>query len=90
MTDKNSSLSALKFQADNIARIIKATERGEIPDIKFAEKLKVARKEPTVKIGVVMDDKTLIIEVSWTIIHDYGEVALAAFILREMRETRIN
>ncbi len=90
MTTKHSSLSSLKFQADNIARIIMAAERGEIIDVKFAEKLKAARELPAVKIGVVMDDKTLIITIPWETIKATGEVALSEFIMREMREIKGN
>lgn len=69
---------------------IKAAERGEIIDIKFADKLKAARNEPSVRIGIVMDDKTLIISIPWENIRSSGEVALSEFILREMREIKGN
>lgn len=88
MTTKHSPLSALKAQADKIAAMIKAAERGEKIDVRFAEKIEQARAQDSFKVGVVMDDKIIKIEIAWSKIRETSEVALAAWILDYMRETR--
>lgn len=88
MTTKHSPLAALKAQADKIAATLKAAERGEKIDIRFAEKIAAARATPSLKVGVVMDDKIITIDIPWTTIADTPEAGLAEWILGQMRETR--
>lgn len=88
MTTKHSPLSALKAQADKIAATLKAAERGEKIDGQFAEKIAAARKQDSFKVGIVMDDKVITIDMPWATIRSTGEVGLSEYILRQMRETR--
>jgi hypothetical protein len=88
MTTKNSPLRVLKSQADQIAAVITAAERGEKVGNIFAEKIEAARNMESVKIGIVMDDKVVTLDIPWVTIRSTGEVGLAQFILDQMRETR--
>lgn len=88
MTTKNSPLSALKSQADRIAKVIKQVERGENPIEDRGGKIASARGRESVKVGVVMDDKVLTIDLAWAKIRETSEVAMAAWILDLMRERR--
>jgi hypothetical protein len=88
MTTKHSPLSALKAQADKIAAILKAAERGEKIDVRFAEKIDAARAKESFKIGIVMNDKVITIEMPWTMIRTTSEAGIAEYIIRQMREVR--
>ena len=88
MTTKNSPLRALKAQADKIAAMICAAERGEAIDARFAEKLAAARDKEAFRVGIVMDDKVITIDLPWSVIRSSGRVGLAEYILGLMRETR--
>lgn len=88
MTTKHSPLSALKAQADKMAAIIKAAERGEKIDVRFAEKIDAARAKPSFKFGVVMDDKIITIDMPWATIRATSEAGLSEYIVRQMREAR--
>jgi hypothetical protein len=88
MTTAHSPLRVLKGQADRIAAAIKAAERGEKIDVRFAEKIEAARKRESFKIGVVMDDKVITIDIPWQTIRATSEVGLAQYILKQMREER--
>jgi hypothetical protein len=88
MTTARSPLSQLKAQADKIAATLKAAERGEKIDIRFAEKIEAARAKESFKAGIVMDDKVITVEMPWTVIRETSEVGLAEYILSQMRETR--
>lgn len=88
MTTSQSPLRALKAQADNIAKMLKAFERGEKIDVQFAEKIEAARGKPSVTFGVVMDDKVIKIEMSWSTMRETSEVGLAEYILKQMRGSR--
>jgi len=90
MTTKHSPLSELKRQADMIARITKAAERGEVLDVKWADRIAEARKKEAFVAAVVMDDKILKITLPWTVIRETSEVALSAYIMGRMREERNN
>ncbi len=57
MTTSHSPLSQLKAQADKIAATLKAAERGEQIDVRFAEKIEAARSKDSFKVGIVMDSK---------------------------------
>lgn len=86
MTTKHSPLSAIKAQADKIAAALKAAERGEKIDVRFAEKIEAARGKESLKIGIVMDDKLITLDLPWQTIRSTGEVALSEYIVRLMRE----
>lgn len=88
MTTKHSPLRALKAQADKIAQTLKAAERGEKIDVRFAEKIDAARSKDSFKVGIVMDDKVITIEIPWATIRSTSEVGMAEYILDQMRETR--
>ncbi len=88
MTTAQSPLRALKAQADKIAMTIKAAERGEKIDVRFAEKIEAARKTDSFTVGVMMDDKLIKIVMPWTLIKATSEIALAEYILNQMRESR--
>lgn len=88
MTTKDSPLRALKAQADKIAQTIKAAERGEKIDVRFADKITAARNNGSFKVGIVMDDKVITIEMPWVTIRNTSEVGLAEYILKQMREAR--
>jgi len=86
MTTKHSPLSALKAQADKIAATLKAAERGEKIDVRFAEKIDAARTKESFKVGIVMDDKIITIEMPWATIRSTNEAGIAEYILKQMRE----
>jgi hypothetical protein len=82
----HSPLSALKRQADRIALLLKAAERGEaIHGGQLAVKIKDARAKPNLKVGIFMDDKLITIDMPWSTIRNTSEVGLAAYILKQMR-----
>jgi hypothetical protein len=79
----------LKAQADKIAAALKAVERGEAVDIIDARgKFAAARHKEAVKFAVIMDDKTLAIEIRWDTIRQMSETGIAEWILRYMRGAR--
>lgn len=86
MTTARSPLSQLKAQADKIAATLKAAERGEKIDVRFAEKIEASRAKETFKAAIVMDDKIIVIEMPWTTIRGANETGLAEHILNQMRE----
>ena len=88
MTTKHSPLHVLRTQADRIAKTIKAAERGEPIDARFAQKIAEARLKDSFKVGVVMDDKVFTVEMLWTTIRETTEPALAEYVLRLMQEAR--
>ena len=85
MTTKHSPLSKLKAQADKIAEMLKRAERGEKIDVRFAEKIEAARGKD---VGIVMDDKVIMIDMPWAIIRSASEAGLSEYIVRQMREAR--
>ena len=88
MTTKHSPLSAIKRQADKIAEMLKRAERGEKIDVRFAEKIESARGKDVFKVGIVLDDKVITIDMPWTTIHNTSEAGLSEYIVRQMRESR--
>lgn len=86
MTTSRSPLSQLKAQADKIAATLKAAERGEKIDVRFAEKIDAARAKENFKAGIVMDDKIITIEMPWELIRSTSEAGLSEYILKQMRE----
>ena len=88
MTTKHSPIRALKAQADKIAAVLKAAERGEKIDVRFAEKIEAARDNEVFKVGIVMDDKIIAVDMPWATIRSTSEPALAEYIVTLMREAR--
>ncbi|MDE2101679.1 MAG: hypothetical protein KGL39_30820 [Patescibacteria group bacterium] len=88
MTTSQSPIRVLKAQADHIAQIVKAVERGEKPAADVGGRIAAARKRDSVKFAVIMDDKTLSIEMPWSMIRDTSEVGIAEYILKYMRGAR--
>ena len=78
----------LKAQARRIAATIKSAERGENIDTAFVQKIEEARHREVFKVGIVMDDKIVTIELPWTVIKTTKEAGLAEFIYNQMREKR--
>lgn len=88
MTTKDSPLAALAAQAVKIARTLKAAESGSKVDRFSAEKVAAARVKPNVKFGVVMDDKTIVIDMPWAKVRDTDEAGLAQYIVDKMQESK--
>ncbi|MEW4459477.1 hypothetical protein AB1K42_15400 [Roseibium algicola] len=88
MTTKYSPLRVLKSQADGVAKMLKAAERGEEIDARFADKIADARSRETLKFAVMMDDKIITIEMPWAKIQSTSETGLSEYILKQMRESR--
>jgi hypothetical protein len=88
MTTSRSPLRILKSQADRIAQSIKAIERGENVTDDFSGKIAAARNRDGIKFGVVMDDKTLVVEMTWATIKATSEVGIAEYILKQIRGAR--
>lgn len=85
MTTKYSSPTALKLQANRIAQMLKKAERGEQIDIRFAEKVMAARQREMFKVGIVMDDKVIMVDIPWETISASSESDLATFIMGQMK-----
>jgi hypothetical protein len=88
VTTSHSPLRVLKAQADMIAKTIKAVERGENPVEDRGGKIAAARNRPVFKVGVLMDDKMIMIDMAWSTIRGHSEVGLAEYILKLMRGSR--
>lgn len=88
MTTAHSPLRALRQQADRIAAMLKAAERGETFDVRFAEKIEAARGKDSIKFAVVMDDKVLSIDMPWATIRETSESGISEYIVKHMREAR--
>lgn len=89
MTSKHSPSIVLQKQADAIANLIKRAERGEKVDATIAGKVKAARESKnSLKCAVIMDDKTIILEMPWDVVAESSEAGLAQWVLKAMMETR--
>lgn len=89
MTSKHSPSIVLQKQADAIANLIKRAERGEKVDATMAGKVRAARESKnSLKCAVIMDDKTIILEMPWDIIAESSEAGLSQWVLKAMMETR--
>lgn len=88
MTTSLSPLSRLKAQADNIARIVKAIERGEDVIEDRGGKIAASRALGRTKFAIVMDDKIISVEMSWATIAESSETEISSMILGEMRGSR--
>lgn len=88
MTARHSPLRLLKAQADKIAATLKAAERGDPIDAAFAEKIAAARAKDSFRVGIVMDDKVITLDLPWETVRSTSERGLAEYILRQMQEAR--
>lgn len=88
MSTSHSPLRQLQAEADRCAARLKAMARGEPVTNDPAGKIAAALQRPSITFGIVMDDKTLKIEMTWDAIRAHSEASLAAFILRHMRGSR--
>jgi hypothetical protein len=88
VTTKHSPIGQLRAQANRIAATLKAAERGEKIDVRFAQKIADARTKESFKVGVVMDDKIITIDMPWATVRSTTEAGLAEWILDQMREAR--
>lgn len=88
MTTRHSPLRVLKAQADLISAMIKAAERGEKIEAKFAERIEAARAKDSLKVGIVMDDKVISIEMPWATIRSTSTSGISEYIMDRMREIR--
>lgn len=89
MTTKDSPVAALTGQARKIAATLKAAERGQKIDPRFDKGFAAARRtRESFKVGIVMDDKIITIEMPWAAIQGTTESWLATYIVGLMREAR--
>lgn len=91
MTTSQSPISALRKQANRIAVMLKQAEAGTLdydPKKDPAGKIAAARKTDRIKATLVMDDKFLVIEITWATIRSTTEHGLAEYILKHMRGNR--
>lgn len=88
MTTSLSPLRVLKAQADNIAKMLKAVERGEKVANDPAGKIAASLAKGIVKVGVAMDDKLITLEMSWATVRASSEAGMAEYILKLMRGSR--
>lgn len=88
MTTSHSPLRVLKAQADKIAQSLKAADRGEKIATDPTGKIAASQRKGFIKLAVVMDDKTLVIDMSWEKIHGTSEVGIAEYILALMKGSR--
>jgi hypothetical protein len=88
MTTKHSPRHILQAQANQITNALKAAERGHTPDVRFAEKINAARGKESIKVGVVMDDKVITLDLPWKVIRETRDAGLADYILNLMLESR--
>ena len=90
MTTKNSPLHKLKAQADKIAAVMKAVERGEKVAADPAGKIAAALARGEVKFGIVMDDKVITVTLPCATIRESDEAGISEWILAHMRELQNN
>jgi|ERR1039458_8778337 hypothetical protein len=88
MTTARSPLRMLTQQANKIAALLKAVERGDKTADDPCGKIAAALKMDRVKLAVVMDDKILSITMPWITIRETSEAGIAEYVLNQMREAR--
>lgn len=69
--------------------MLKAAERGEKIDVRFAAKISEARGRDSFKFGIVMDDKVITVDMPWETIRATGEAGLSEYIIKQMKNSRI-
>lgn len=88
MTTKHSPPEAIRAQAKEIARLIKEAEKGNPVPPQFKAAIAAARERDVFKVAVVMDDKTLILDLPWSVIRETTRDALMEWIMDAMLERR--
>lgn len=86
MTTRNSPLWRLRQQADNMAKMLKAAERGEKVANDPAGKIAAALKRGEITFGIAMDDKIIKVTMPFATIRDTDEAGISEWILAQMRE----
>lgn len=81
MTTKNSPDRDLRAQANKIACALKDQDGPEMARAR-------ARSGSTTRVGIVMDDKTIIVEIPWSVIRSTDTEAFAEYVFDLMKETR--
>jgi hypothetical protein len=85
MSTAQSPAWKLEAEADKMAKIIKAVERGEKVAADPAGKMAAALARGSVKFGIVMDDKIITINMPTATIRETDEAGIAAWIIEHMR-----
>lgn len=89
MSTSQSPLRQLQAEADRIAAMLKRFERRDFTGIDDpAHKLARAVAAGRLKVGIVMDDKVVTLEIPLPTIAEHSEASLAAYVLRLMKGTR--
>jgi hypothetical protein len=88
MTTSQSPRRVLKAQADSIAKMLKAVERGEKVPNDPAGKIAASLALGVVKVGIVQDDKVIMIEMPWSTVRERSEVSLSEWIVTYMSGER--
>lgn len=88
MSTGNSPLSKLKREADEIAKSLKMVERGEFLPSDPLGRIAASKKTGVFRLGMVMDDKTIFVDITWKQIKETSEVALATWILKQTKNVR--
>lgn len=70
--------------------MLKAVERGEHPVEDTSGKIAASLKTGRTKIGIVMDDRIVTMEMDWATIKATSELALSEFILKSMMDQQNN
>jgi hypothetical protein len=84
----NSPLRVLKMQADGMAKLLKAISRGERVMDDRGGKIAASRASGMFRFGIAMDDKLVMVEITWKTIEATSEVALAEYILKQTKNAR--
>lgn len=85
MSTSNSPVAVIRQQAEKMADMLRAAERGEPVPPPIEQTIREARGRPSITIGIVMDDKVVRIEIPWEKIKNTGRHALTEYIVRLMR-----
>lgn len=88
MTTASSPVAVLRAQARRCAAMLKKAECGAPVANDPAGKIAAARLTPQVKFAVAMDDKTIVIEMTWKAIRETSQAGITEFILNLMREAQ--
>jgi len=90
VTTSQSPAAVLKQQADQIAKHLKAAERGEATILDPSGRLAAscASGKPDVTFAVVMDDKILKVTMAWGAIRESSEEGVSAWIVEHMSGRR--
>ncbi len=88
MSTKNSPLIVLRTEARGIATNLKRAADGVSIGNDPQGKIAASKAKGFVKIAIVMDDKTITLDIPWKDIEKLTHAQLSEFILDLMMETR--